>query len=102
MVYKAPDVQLTTKELNIIVLRWKFVMKSHEHPLNPDSYFFSSFTLLYFVSQIVTQMRQAVSYTYRCMYQSILHMVFFHYFSFFTEFIIQRKTLSLPCHLRYQ
>ena len=51
--------------------------------LNPDSYFFSSFTLLYFFSQVVTQMHRAVSYTYYFMQLLILCMiisfVFNHY-----------------------
>ena len=44
-----------------MVLWWMFVMKSHDNPFNPDSYFFSSFTLLYIANQFVTQMRWAVS-----------------------------------------
>ena len=38
MAYKALDVQLTKIKYNS--LWWKFVMKSHDNPINPDSYFF--------------------------------------------------------------
>ena len=55
MVYKAPYVQLI--KTNIIVLWWTFVMKPHDNPFNPGSYFVSSFTLLYFLSHVVIQIR---------------------------------------------
>ena len=37
------------------------------------------------------------------MYQSILYMIFFlSLFFIFAEFILQRKSRTLPCHSRYQ
>ena len=59
----------------------EIVMKSHHNPFNPDSYIFlASFTTLYFVSQVVIQMRWEVSYTYDFMYQLVLYMILFSIF----------------------
>ena len=74
MVYKPPDMILTKSDM--IVLLWNFVMKSHDNLLIQIRNFFSSFTLLYFLSQIVTQiwLYVAVDFTH--------HIFLFHYFSF--------------------
>ena len=79
MVYKAPGVQLT----KIRVLRRKFVMKSMTNLLIQIRICFSSFTLLYFVSKVLTQMQWAESYTHGCMYKLILYMIFLILLLFF-------------------
>ena len=61
----------------------------HDKLFDPDSYLFSSFTLLYFVSKVLTQMMRAVSYTHGCMYKLMLYilslflLLFFVYPEFF-------------------
>ena len=51
------------------------------------------FTLLYFASQVVTQVRWVVSYTYDLMYQLFLYVVYscHDHYSIFPEFIFQWK-----------
>ena len=51
-------------------------MKFYDNPFNPDSYFLS-FTLFYFVNQVLIKMHWEVSYTYGLMYQFILYIIFF-------------------------
>ena len=65
-------------------------MKSHLNPFNPDSYF-SSFTLLYFLSQVVTQMHWAVSCTYGFMYQLM----------FFLSLISIFPSIYFPTNITY-
>ena len=87
MVYKPPDMILTKSDM--IVLLWKFVMKSHDNLLIQIRNFFSSFTLLYFLSQIVTQiwLYVAVDFTH--------HIFLFHYFSFLLNLFSNENHL---CH----
>ena len=100
-----PKLQMCNwQKSNIIVLWWRFVMKSRDNPFNPYSYFCSSFALLYLMSQVVAQMCSAVSHAYDFMYQFILYMTFSLslFFFFFLEFSFQRRSFTLPCHLHYQ
>ena len=47
-------------------------------------------------------MHQMVTYTFGFTYQFILYTLFFLcYFLMFSEFIFHRKSLRLPCDLRY-
>ena len=51
---------------------------------------------------VLTQMHQMVPYTFGFTYRSILYTLFFlRYFLKFSEFMFHRKSLRLPCHLRY-
>ena len=66
---------------------------------------FSSFTLLYFVNHALTQMRWGVTYTYGCMYQLILYMIFLLLFFFvFPDFLktkITHVTMSFGLNIFY-
>ena len=78
MVYIAPDVQLTKIKCNTYVMEI-----CHEIPwqiFNPDSYIYPLFTLLYFVSQVVTQVHWAVFYTYHGPVDFMHDISLFHYF----------------------
>ena len=61
------------------------------HPFWSRYVFFSSLTLLYFVSQIVTQMSWTVFYTYGFMHQ-LIWFLFFHYFLFFRIYLPTKIT----------
>ena len=58
------------------------------------------------MSQVVTwSTEQCTTHTALCTYVPIyfiLDIFFVHYFSNFTEFILRGKSLTSPCHLRYQ
>ena len=55
-------------------------MKSHDNPFYLG--IFSSLSLLYFVNQVVTQMRWAVSYPDDFMYRLILYIIYFSFIIF--------------------
>ena len=66
--------QMCNKQKANIMVLWRiFVMKTTTFLIMMC--IFSSFTLLSFVSQVVIQMDRKVSYIYKFMYQSILHII---------------------------
>ena len=99
MDYIASDVRLTKIKCSSSVMEI-----CHETPWQPFKsrfVFYSSLTLLYFVSQVITQTHWAVSYTYGLFYQLILFYTcyfFFDYFSFLPEFIFPTniKYVTMP------
>ena len=101
IVYKAPDVQSTKIKCGSSVTEI-----CHEiawQPFKPRYVFLSSFSLLYFVNQVVAQMPWVVSLHTRP-YVPFAFMYIFNLFIFlfFFNFIFWQKTLTLPCHLRFQ
>ena len=81
---------------NIGVLSPIFVSKIHINPLNPDVYF-SSFTLLYFMGQSVTQMHGTVSCTHCFMYRSILYLTYFIFHNLFSYLVPIENQLRYLC-----
>ena len=99
MVYKAPDFKSTNVKYKRVLWRI-FAMIIHDNFWTQTWNSFHHFR--HWALSFPTQMHQMAPYTLGYTYRSILYTLFFlRYFLMFSEFMFHRKSLRLPCHLRY-
>ena len=97
MAYKAPDVKSTSVKYKRVLWRI-FVMIIHDNFWTQTWNLVSSFPSLRFVSSNPDAPNGTLHFTYRSMLYTLFYL---HYFLMFSEFMFHRKSLRLPCHLRY-
>ena len=83
---------------NMIVLWWKFVMKSRDNPFNPDKYFFVIYVTVLCEPIFTPDALSSIIHIWPYVPVGFVHVFFFFNFSR----ICFRTKITLPYHLRYQ